>query len=442
MKIYNYILAAIFAIATIASCEQTTTVKEVTLEASSTAVEMGETVTFTVFYGETDVTAEAQVFASENREELVDKNFSSEVPGDYKFFATYNEIASVDITVTVNGNAVLTADKTTIAADGSETVTFTVTQNDKDITSECTLWMFQGEGEPVQQDSFTVSTTIAGELTFYATKGDNLRTNTVSLLTTVSDNTEPAQYNFRKRSLIIEITGTWCGPCSIVKAGFKSLEQEGWDDGYVGECHSSDALANNTIFNNLASRFVETNPDGSFGIPYYGWNFDKKFNRSGAMNTVAAAANYIETITNSANSAPCSSGAAASYYEEEDGQLTVFSRVSIAEAGNYKVNCLLLENNIEINQTAWPEAEQYDIDNHLNVIRAMASTTDQTVTAGAQSTESFTFTFDKSSLYNKEKDPAQSHVLIFITKEENGVDIVNNVIRCEFNNTTGFEYAE
>lgn len=441
MKIYNYIFTAIFAIAMITSCEQPTPEDEtVTLEADRTAIEMGDTVTFTVFSGETDVTAEAQVFTSD-KEELIDKKFSSETQGDYKFFAIYNDVASIDVTVTVNGNAVLTADKTSIAADGNETVTFTVSQDGNDITSECTLWMVPVGGEPVQQDGFTVSTTVPGELSFYATKGDNLRTNTVDILARVAENSEPASYNFRKRSLIIEVTGTWCGPCSLVKAGFKSLEQEGWDDAYVGELHSSDGLAVNAVFNNLGQRFIVPEADGSFGIPYYGWNFDKKFNKSGAMSTVAANANNIKTTTNSANSAPCTTGAAASYYEE-DGQLTVFSKIAVSEAGNYKVNCLLLENNIEMRQTAYPEASEWDINNHLNVIRAIASNTDQSVTAGAQSSESFTWTFNKSSLYNKEKDPVQSHVLIFITKEENGVNIVNNVIRCDFNGTTGFEYAE
>lgn len=56
-------------------------------------------------------------------------------------------------------------------------------------------------------------------------------------------------------------------------------------------------------------------------------------------------------------------------------------------------------------------------------------------------TQGFEWTFDESSLLNG--NPEDSHVLIFVTKkQEGGVYIVNNIIRCGFEKVTGFEYAE
>lgn len=444
MKIFNYILTAVLAITMIASCETTPGAKNVTLLPSSDSFNAGiDTISFTVQYGEEDVTADAQVFTSDN-EELVDKKFSSSIPGNYNFYAIYNDMASVEVTVTALGNLELIADKTTITPDGSDVVTFTVMQDGIDVTSESTLYLIPEDGgEPIAQDGFTFSTTTEGNYNFYATKG-SVSSNTVA----ISAYNPPTSWDFRKRSFIVEITTTGCPPCAYMKAAVKHLEQSGWDDGYAAELHSTgvngvnDPMYDPTIFNLVGRHVVQA---ASFGVPYFGWNFSSTVLEGGWTN-ISLAANQLSLRTDAANEAyACTSGAEV-ICSESNGELSVTANVAIAEDGNYKVNCYILEDNIRQNQANASAVPDYDVNNHMNVIRTLANTDDafgDPVTVGANGIESFTWTFESSDLNLINDNLENVHVYVVISKEE-GADgyIVNNVIKCALNGSTPYEYAE
>lgn len=128
------------------------------------------------------------------------------------------------------------------------------------------------------------------------------------------------------------------------------------------------------------------------------------------------------------------------YFGEEG--LKVSSTVAISEAGEYKVCCWLLENNIKMSQTSQSEAQQWDINNHINVLRAVSDISDipgQAVTAGANETQTFEWNFSVSDLRNGR--PQDSHVLVIISKKEaDGTYIVNNVVRCEYKSAVEYEY--
>lgn len=444
MKIFNYILTAVLAITMIASCETTPGAKNVTLLPSSDSFNAGiDTISFTVQYGEEDVTADAQVFTSDN-EELVDKKFSSSIPGNYNFYAIYNDMASVEVTVTALGNLELIADKTTITPDGSDVVTFTVMQDGIDVTSESTLYLIPEDGgEPIAQDGFTFSTTTEGNYNFYATKG-SVSSNTVA----ISAYNPPTSWDFRKRSFIVEITTTGCPPCAYMKAAVKHLEQSGWDDGYAAELHSTgvngvnDPMYDPTIFNLVGRHVVKA---ASFGVPYFGWNFSSTVLEGGWTN-ISLAANQLSLRTDAANEAyACTSGAEV-ICSESNGELSVTANVAIAEDGNYKVNCYILEDNIRQNQANASAVPDYDVNNHMNVIRTLANTDDafgDPVTVGANGIESFTWTFESSDLNLINDNLENVHVYVVISKEE-GADgyIVNNVVKCALNGSTPYEYAE
>ena len=74
----------------------------------------------------------------------------------------------------------LTADQTTIIANGNNATTFTVTSNvDGDVTNSCTIYQVNGT-EDIQLPSNTFSTTEAGTYQFYATYGD-LQSETITV---------------------------------------------------------------------------------------------------------------------------------------------------------------------------------------------------------------------------------------------------------------------
>lgn len=441
MKIFNYILTAILAITMIASCETAPSVKNVTLLPSSNSFNAGiDTISFTVQYGEEDVTADAQVFTTDNAE-LTDKKFSSSIPGNYNFYAIYNDMASVEVTVTALGNLELIADKTTITPDGSDVVTFTVMQDGIDVTSESTLYLIPEDGEPIAQDGFTFSTTEEGSYKFYATKG-SASSNTV----TINAFDGPDSWSFRKRAFILEVTSTGCGPCALNKAGVLHLEQSGWDDGYVAEFHVN--MRNNDPMRipELEAAILNSMPGFNGSIPYLNWNYSEDILFIGAWQTPQYAANGISQYTNRANNAyPCTAGANIVSYTEENGTLTVSANIAIAEAGNYKVNCWIVEDNIKANQASASAVPGYDVSTHMNVIRAVANSYDicgNPVTAGANEIQNFTWTFETSEVNFLNDNLEETHVYVVIAKEEDAGYIVNNVVNCEFNGTTDYEYAE
>lgn len=441
----NFILilfCALISVFAAVSCEQPETESEsgaVVLVPDKSSIDATglDTVVFKVFSGDLDVTAEARIFAAENNSELMYKTFSTSVPGDYEFYATYKGEFSEPVSVKASGNLSLAYDKSMISADGKELVTFTVSQDGQDVTGESTLYLLSETGDPVAIEGNTFSTSAAGGYDFYAEKGTSV-SDIVSVMAAPSD--VPSQWSFRDRSLVLEITATWCGPCSMMKAGIKSLEKDGWDEGYVVEAHDDDALTVNSFITPLIDFAVGTQ---NFGIPLLTFNFADSPRLNQNLGSVSANAAGVSDATDEANEAyPCTAGANVVFYPDGEEGLKVRSSVAISEAGEYKVCCWLLENNIKMSQTSLPEAQEWEVNNHINVLRGVSDVNDiagQQVTVGANETQTFEWDFNVSDLRNGR--PQESHVLVIISKKEaNGDYIVNNVVRCEFKDAAGYEY--
>ena len=83
---------------------------------------------------------------------------------------------SIDVPV-VEGDITLTASKTSIVGNGTDSVKFTVMQDGRDVTNECTIYV----NDTWHSSSF--SSTTAGTYTVYATKGAK-RSNTITITVT------------------------------------------------------------------------------------------------------------------------------------------------------------------------------------------------------------------------------------------------------------------
>ena len=441
MKTYKPIFMIAFALMTVISCTPATD-EELALIPDSDNINVSETVTFTVLSGERDVTDEARVFMRSTNEELADKSFSGTMPGEYEFFATYNDAQSEYVKVRVNESAVLSVDKNSIAPDGIETATFTVTRNGTDITGEGTLYLLPEDGNPMAQEGFTFTTTEAGVYTFYATAG-GISTNSVQVIVLPTDS-EPANFNFRQRGLITEFTGTWCGFCAMIKAAVHNLEASGYDNGYAVEIHSGDMMA--LEYSGTLNELFRVN---STGYPTTAFQLDRKTALDGVYSQTDIQANtdrIKELLEGCLDEYECTSGISGAYFSDETGKMKVSATVKIADDGEYRIAAWLLEDNIHAEQSNYTAnvVNTEEVSVHRNVLRAVSNSTEFTgddVTAGAMGTQGFEWTFDESSLLNG--NPEDSHVLIFVTKKQDGgVYIVNNIIRCGFEKVTGFEYAE
>lgn len=75
--------------------------KELVLSSSTEETDISETVSFTVKYGEDDVTDEAHIFFSSTDDELDSNVFSTDIPGIYEFYAMHDSLRSNTVMIMV-----------------------------------------------------------------------------------------------------------------------------------------------------------------------------------------------------------------------------------------------------------------------------------------------------------------------------------------------------
>ena len=146
------------------SCEGDDT-REVILtpDKSSITADGQDIVTFTVKYGDDVITSGVKITA--NGETITGMSFSTNTEGDYKFIAEYKGKTSKEVIVNAlkPDQLILTPDKETITADGTDKVTFTVKLGTRDVTSEAEISV---GATKLTSNEFTSTT--AGEYKFTA----------------------------------------------------------------------------------------------------------------------------------------------------------------------------------------------------------------------------------------------------------------------------------
>ena len=143
---------------------------EVTLTADKAEISADgkEFVTFTA------TPAEAQIICLNDNSVLSTKTFKTTAAGEYRFAAIHNGMKSNEVKVNAKAlkkEVVLSADKSTIAGDNADVVTFTVTADGEDKTAEATITVVN-YGSQLEGNTFT--TDVAGEFIFQAKfEGEN-----------------------------------------------------------------------------------------------------------------------------------------------------------------------------------------------------------------------------------------------------------------------------
>lgn len=141
-------------------------------------------VTFTVTENGKDITSEATIFVGET--ELSLNVFTSTTAGTYTAYAMKDEVKSNEITITVEKvnepepekPITLTASTTNITANGSDAVTFTVMQDNNDVTSQSSIFV---NGSKLNGNKFTTYT--SGSYTAYAQKNE-VKSNEITITVT------------------------------------------------------------------------------------------------------------------------------------------------------------------------------------------------------------------------------------------------------------------
>ena len=138
-------------------------------------------VSFTVMQSGADVTSQCVLYV--NGSAILDDVFSTNNAGSYTVYAKKGGVESNHITITAEAvqPIVLSASKTTLVANNSDSVTFTVKQGTTNVSSYAQIWV-----NGVRNNGTTFTASSAGTYSVYATY-DGVTSNTITLTATAPD---------------------------------------------------------------------------------------------------------------------------------------------------------------------------------------------------------------------------------------------------------------
>lgn len=308
---------------------------------------------------------------------------------------------------------VLSASTSSLAGGGS--VTFTVAFEDRDVTAEAVIKNVTS-GSEVQNATWT--TNVAGTYEFQAAY-DGMLSNVVSVKVE-SDSESDAFY---RHVLLTKFTATWCGPCASAQSYFEQLEPAESERFLVVAAHQGDRLAV-SVGERLALKLKYR------GVPTWNYNF------ATAVSGVGPGGITVQSIRNQIKSTlekyPAVCGVRA---ESELDGLTAKVRATVMfqQAGNYKIACVLAENDIQKTNN-----ETLPVFNH--VLRAALTNMEGDPIAPAVA-EAGERSFDFEVTLNNGWDSRNCEFVIYVFKEEeDAAFIVNNGAVCPVGGKVDYKY--
>ena len=397
MKKFFSVIAMVMAVAVMGiSCKPTPTPEptpekltasvsptEITADGQSKAI-------FTVKYGDKAVTnVKAYVNGAETA--LNNLTFSTTTAGTYKVYFSYEWTAgkivkSNEVTVTAkaveqqqpgdNSGLKMVVDETILKV-GETRATFTITYNGAVIEKDYTIYDGKNNklslptttvtinGKSYKQPYFESATT--GEFTFWASYKTESTKDRMIKITVVNEaipdraeDPNPTSTSFKRRSLIMQFTGTKCPNCPRFIAALEQLEADAtYKDLFtwaaIHTFNGDDPAA--------PSEDVGQNLDREFGTggyyPMGVFDMAQVFNSVGTAADVVNMKNYI----NNAQAAAAPVGISATMnLDEANRSITIRTSVKAKDTKEYRIGVWVLENNIKGVQAG--SSKDVDIHNH------------------------------------------------------------------------------
>ena len=126
-----------------------------------------ESVSFIVFANGKDITSSCKIIFKEDNTPLSGNTFSTNIPGTYTFYATFEGLSSSDVQVNAMPIVlILEADTSSIITNGKSVVTFSATADGENVTGNIEVFYKSGETEThIEGNTFT--TDQEGSYEFY-----------------------------------------------------------------------------------------------------------------------------------------------------------------------------------------------------------------------------------------------------------------------------------
>ena len=283
---------------------------------------------------------------------------------------------TIDTETVDEGTLVLISDVEKFFADGKSVVTFTVMNDDEDVTAEAVIKCVT-TGKTLEDASFV--TTTSGEYVFNAIYGGKTSENRSVTAMFAS--------KFKRQVCVMEFTGVWCAQCP----GGAQILNFLVGDMYKGKInalafHNNDEYAL-PVEQQLATKFNITS------YPSYVTDMrdSGELNGNGCSDSVYKS--LYETETFCGPSVTC-------VYNETSGNVTVNAKIASEKTMEYRLAAYVVEDKVTGNQTLGTGSVQKDY-THRHMVRKMLSADYSgdrlgQIAAGSEAGKEYSFKMDTS----------------------------------------------
>ena len=311
----------------------------------------------------------------------------------------------------------LTASASFVAGEGN--VTFMVTYDGEDVTSQAAITNVT-TGEPVENAAWT--TTEIGEYKFQAVY-DSYTSDPVTV--SAIDKNKDKDKEFYRYVLLLKFTYMTCGNCVTAQGYFDALDEADRDHFLVVAAHQPEGMPMDPYW---CSEGISLKSKMKVGVyPTWSYNFEDLVVGIGAG--AISKTSIRQQISHAEKTYPAVCGVKATS-TLEGSTAKIEATVQFQQAGNYKIACVLVENNIENKET-------YNTFNH--VLRAAQTDMEGDAVTPVTAPEERTFNFEAT--IGEDWSAENCAFVVYVFKEEaNGKYIVNNGAECTVDGSVDYRY--
>ena len=354
--------------------------------------------------------------------------------------------APVEPQIPAVGKLVLTANPSTIVADGEEFSKLTLTKGGVEITSDFVL--YDGSNNQVDLPEMKFSTTKKGKYEFWASYGTDV-SETITITASekrpdapsAPDDNNPDKINFKRRVMLIQFTGTGCGACPSMTTVLRQIMAD-----------TTSQKFNENVVLVAAHRFNENDPaylygaalDQAMGVGSFPQVAVDMHTRTG----YAVYGSVARLLEEALSRVDARAGiAATSVYDEDTRTVSITATVKAAETNEFRIGAWLIEDGIYGRQTN--NGTPGNFNTHDNCIRVADSKVTGKDYSGhalgeieAGNTAEYSFSIDVDSDWVADN----CRLVLFVTSPEsrNGSKYfyVNNVVEMPLDGTIDYEYLD
>ncbi|MBQ6878666.1 MAG: Omp28-related outer membrane protein [Bacteroidales bacterium] len=261
------------------------------------------------------------------------------------------------------------ADKTEIAADGVEKVTFTVVYGSSDVSDMSGMVISHERGGVVTElpeGKHEFTSTAPGEYVFTATYdyGGKKHTDN-SVKVTVRSSGNQMSSGYRQKMIAMQFTSVGCVNCPILAEALKNV-QKNYPDMIIPVAFHLDYDVEDPMTLSMNSRFysrLSDKDDHSLGLPMFAFNF-----RKSSQPIINEYAKIVSEMELQAELYPPVCGVAVeTSYDEGSGKVQIDAKFRSDVAMDARYHIFLLEDGYEYYQAGF-DGDEYVHDNVLRYI--------------------------------------------------------------------------